>query len=192
MDKRVNILSSLSDAELAARAAQEKNYETFIEIERRYRQRVYWHVMKAVHDVLYAKDIVTRTFDAAKENIERGMYCEKYKLLNWLYGISHLLHTHDIREDKRHRTIKLPEETDVADDVSEAEEALTEKNKLRMIGRALHSCTRRERIAFILSVVKGKNWEHIGRRLGIKPESARKEAYRCRQHVCRLLEKRPS
>jgi RNA polymerase sigma factor (sigma-70 family) len=185
MDKRVNDLSTLSDAALAARATAEKDYETFIEITRRFKHRLYWHIMKSVHNTVYAEYLTDRTLDAAKKNLENGKYREKEKLINWLFKIAHNLHVDDERKKLNHRTVLIDEETDVADESEEAkmEEALLAKAKVYLIGRALHDCSHHESIAFILSYIKGKDWEQIGMRLHIKPESARKEAYRCRQHV---------
>jgi RNA polymerase sigma factor (sigma-70 family) len=190
MIKKVNYLSTLSDTALASKAASPNNYEALLEIENRFRQKLYWHVLKSVHDIPYAKDIVERTLEAAGKNLAEGRYKEKGKLINWLYAIARNIHEDDVRTAGKHLVIKLNEEIDLADDSSETvEEEKRLKELLQAVGRALSGCSQRERVAFILSSVKGQSWEAIGRRMGIKWDSARKEAYRCRKHVRRLLEK---
>jgi RNA polymerase sigma factor (sigma-70 family) len=141
--------------------------------------------MRSVHDTVYAEEITDRTFDKAKEKIEQGRYREKDKLINWLYRIARNMHFDDARKKQRHPTVGLTEGIAIADVSREEinEEAIIEKAKVYLIGMALHECSRHERLAFILSYIKGIGWEQVGSRLGIKPESARKEAYRCREHV---------
>src|SRR5690349_21696788 len=101
MEKRENIYAKLSDAELAAEA-NKNNLEAFIEIRNRYGDRVFRHVLKSCTSVSYARDIVQRTFEAAEDNFAKGKYKEQYKLLNWLFGISHRLHAHDIDDAIKH------------------------------------------------------------------------------------------
>jgi RNA polymerase sigma factor (sigma-70 family) len=202
MDSKVNNLRDLSDAALVVLASDKNNFEALLEIERRYERKVYWHVMKSVHDVPYAEDITQRTFDAAKENFENGSYEEQGKLINYLYRIARNTHNHDIRERQLHGDVELTEElleeNDISDNAEESElEEKRHKERLLLIGKALHECSQRERLAFILYFIKGNldedsstKWERIGLRLGIKGDSARKEAYRCRQHVWHILGKK--
>jgi RNA polymerase sigma factor (sigma-70 family) len=198
---KVNNLRELSDAALALLAADKNNFDALLEIERRYEKKVYWHVMKAVHDVPYAEEITHRTFDAAKDNFENGTYKDKGKLVNWLYRIARKIHEDDVRKAARHPIVELTEE--VLDEIiiaDDAERALEEEKqnikRLQLIGKALHECSQRERLSFILYFIKSNpdeessaRWERIGLRLGIKGDSARKEAYRCRQHVWKILGK---
>jgi DNA-directed RNA polymerase specialized sigma24 family protein len=184
MDKRGNNLSSLSDAQLAA-LAKEKNYEAFFEIEIRYEERVFRHVLKSVFNVPLARDIASRTFDAALKDFVEGKYQEQGKLLNWLFRISRKIHAMDIKEQVNNPTITIDDEIQIKDD----EPDTSERERLLLIGRAIRECSQKERIPFILYFIKLMDWEQIGLRLGIKPGSARKDGYRCRMHLWKLLGK---
>jgi RNA polymerase sigma factor (sigma-70 family) len=197
MEKRESNMTKLSDADLALLAADEKNFEAIIELQLRYGKYVYWHVMKSVHDVAYANDISYRTFIEARKSFVRGKYKEDGKIVNFLYRIARNIHNHDLRDKELHAEVELTEELleqcDIADDANEVlKEEVLFRQQLLLIGRALHECSRKERLAFILYFVKGWEWVDIGKRLGnISWDSARKDAFRCRKHIWKLLGKMP-
>jgi RNA polymerase sigma factor (sigma-70 family) len=182
MDKRVNELSKLSDAELAA-LANKNDTDAFFAIEIRYQERVFRHVLRSVFNIPLAQDITGETFDAALYRFAKHEYIEQGKLLNWLFTIARKIHATRIRKTSVHPSLDI----DDGFNISEETPSLSQREQFLRIGKAIRTCTHRERIPFILYFVKLKNWKEIGRRLGIKPESARKDAYRCHVHVLKAL-----
>jgi RNA polymerase sigma factor (sigma-70 family) len=180
MNKKVNY-STLSDAELAEKA-KAKDYLAFFEIEHRYKHRIYWHVLKILHDIVDAEDLTARTLDAARQNLETGQYKEEGKLLNWLYGTARNLHTEDVRQKGKHFNVPLTEILDIA---SPAEDSPREANL--SIGKALHECGRKQRLSFILYLVKNWEPERIAKRLKINARSVQANAYNGRKFILRFL-----
>jgi RNA polymerase sigma factor (sigma-70 family) len=179
MDKKVNY-SKLSDAALAEKA-KAKDYLAFFEIEQRYKKRVYWHVLKIVHDIVDAEDITTRAFDAARSNFETGQYKEEGKLLNWLFRIARYIHVEDIRKKGNHFNIPLADALNISFSSEESKEEMSH------IGKALHECGRKQRLSFILYVVKRWDIERIAKRLDIKVRSVQTNAYKGRDFILKFL-----
>jgi DNA-directed RNA polymerase specialized sigma24 family protein len=170
MEKKVSDLLKLSDAELAARA-KDKNTDAFFAIEIRYEERVFRHVLKSVLNIPLAHDITSETFDIALKRFQMQQYREEGKLLNWLFRIAQKIHAQSIRRKTIYPEVSIDAgDTDVPDRSGE----LTPREANLRIGKAIHGCTQKERIPFILYFIKLKGWEEIGVRLGIEAESAAK------------------
>jgi RNA polymerase sigma factor (sigma-70 family) len=188
MNERVNYYTSLSDAQLAA-LANTDNTDAFFAIQLRYEKKVFGHLLRLAHyNIPYAQDLTGETFDEAAKDFQKHIYKEEKKLPNWLFGISNNVYLNHYRETIHHPSVSLDDEEHPIE-VKEEKPLSPEREYLIMLGKVLHSCIQPVRLAFILGYIKHKDWESIGKRLGIERDSARRKAGRCRERLREAAEK---
>jgi RNA polymerase sigma-70 factor, ECF subfamily len=171
MDKKVNHLSLLSDAELAAKT--KTNPECFGELVRRHGPALLAFFISKAKDYHRAEDLQQKTLIRAYVALHKGQYREENKFHNWIGVIARNVWVDYVRNFRKRNFKSL----EAAMNVSEEIIVNNRPGFLKRLGKGLRKLGRQYRLVIILHSFKKMTYEEIAKRLHISVRTAREYHY---------------
>lgn len=140
-----------------------------------YRHRVFALAVARVRDPVVADDLTQETLLAALEALRAGKLSAAEKLPAFLRGIARNLCNNHLRGLSR-RTVELP--TDLRDRNPDPELSARHTELLAVARKCLAELEPMDQKILLWSLVDRLTSQEIGRRLGIRPETARQHKHR--------------
>lgn len=186
-------LASWRDEELAELVARTRDEAAWVEVYRRYRQRIYLWCYRYTHDLDEAVDCAQEVFI----RIHRGLggYRRGARLSTWIYQIArnHCLSLLALQGRRWRQRLEPLDEVDPADDAWESRVQTFEQDDdlRRLLDAASRWMPAQELEAFVLHYREGLTVKEITRTLGcVNVTGARSLIQNARRKFQRLIERK--
>lgn len=197
MEKKQNISDrAKEDLELVSLAREKKDQKAFGKLMDRYRDSIFFMVLKMVHNRDDAEDITMESFGKAFNSIDR--YDDRYAFSTWLFKIA-TNNCIDFIRKKRLETTSLDEpigkdgDEDLTIDVK-AEARNPEQNFIRhqrhvSVRGTIEKLDEKYRMLIKLRYYDELSYEEISQQLNIPLGTVKAQLFRAKELLSKMLEK---
>lgn len=177
-------LSALSDGQLWARAASQRDGEAFGQLFTRHANAVYGHCFRRTGSWPTAEDLTSVVFLEAWRR-RRDVRLAGESVLPWLLAVANNATRNADRSIRRHQRLlaRLPPAETVPDVADDAAKRADEENAMRLILAELRSLTEPEREVIALCDWAGLTYAEASAALGVPTGTIRSRLARARQHL---------
>ncbi len=183
------------DLELVKRAVKKKDQAAFKKLMSRYKDSIYFMVLKMVHDPSDAEDITIESFGKAFNKLDS--YDRKYAFSTWLFKIA-TNNCIDFIRKKRLATTSLdePVENDKGDelyvdfkaDVPNPEEKYIKSQRAFSVRSMIEKLDEKYKHLIKLRYYEELSYEEIAVELDIPLGTVKAQLFRAKELLCKLLE----
>ncbi len=184
--------SSIEDAHLVQRAVagDEKAYEKLVN---KYRNALYYHLLKLVKDREILEDLIQEVFAKAFSNI--GSYNNDYAFSTWLYRIA-TNHAIDYLRKKKLKTLSLNEPIqmhegemaiDIPDSTYEADKAVMKRQRKNILQVAINNLPEKYRAVIEMRHIEEKSYQEIAELLDLPLGTVKAHIFRARELLYKYL-----
>jgi RNA polymerase sigma-70 factor (ECF subfamily) len=177
-------LAALSDGQLWARAANQRDGEAFGQLFERHANAVYAHCFRRTGSWSAAEDLTSVVFLEAWRK-RRDVRLTGESVLPWLLAVANNATRNAERSIRRHQRLlaRLPSAETVPDVADDAAKRADEEHAMRLILAGLRSLTEPEREVLALCDWAGLTYAEAAAALGVPPGTVRSRLARARQHL---------
>ncbi len=184
------------DLELVRKALETKNPKTFERLMKKYRDSIYFMVLKMVHNKDEAEDITMISFGKAFNNLAK--YNQKYAFSTWLFKIA-TNNCIDYIRKKRLETTSLDEDIendksenytlDVKSDMLTPEEEVMKTQRIVSVRGTVERLDPKYKILIQLRYYEELSYEEIAEQLNIPLGTVKAQLFRAKEMVFNLIKK---
>lgn len=168
--------------------------KAFADLLGRYRDAIYFMLLKMVNNPIDAEDLTIEAFGKAFKNINQ--YSPSFAFSTWLFKIA-TNNCIDFIRKKRASTISLDQSNDdpesasvtLASDTPDPEEHLINSQKIRMLREVVNKLKPRYRTLVELRYFKEFSYEEISRELDLPIGTVKAQLFRARELLYNILTK---
>ena len=177
-------LGFLSDGQLWARAASQRDGEAFGQLFERHANAVYAHCFRRTGSWSAAEDLTSVVFLEAWRK-RRSVRLAGESVLPWLLAVANNATRNAQRSIRRHQRLlaRLPQAVAMPDVADDAAKRADEENAMRLILAELGSLTEPEREVLALCDWAGLTYAEAAVALGVPVGTVRSRLARARQHL---------
>lgn len=197
MEQKKNISDrAKEDLELVALAREKKDQQAFAQLMSRYKDSIYFMVLKMVHNRDDAEDITMESFGKAFNSIER--YDPKYAFSTWLFKIA-TNNCIDFIRKKRLETTSLDEPIgndgdeeltiDVKAESRDPEENFIRKQRHVSVRGTIEQLDDKYRMLIQLRYYDELSYEEISEQLNIPLGTVKAQLFRAKELLFKMLDK---
>lgn len=196
-EARQNTPSASSQADLLlVRRASGGDQKAFQELFNKYRQPLFYHILRMVHDREIVDDLLQEVFLKAFDNIYS--YNPEYAFSTWLYRIT-TNHTIDYLRKKKLKTYSLDEpiktkdgemSIDVVDEHSVSDDEVIRKQRAEILREALKSLPEKYRQVIELRHMDELSYQEIADIMQIPLGTVKAHIFRARELLYKYLKDR--
>jgi RNA polymerase sigma factor (sigma-70 family) len=158
----------------------------FCNLVKRYKDPIYYFVLRMVHNEEDAMDLTQETFIKAYSNIK--IYREQYSFKNWLFTIaSH--HTIDFLRKKKNTPETELLETDVDKRYIGAVESLIKKEKMKRLSQEIDLLPDKYRMVILLKHIEELKIDEISEIMDVPPGTVKVWLHRARGILRKRMKK---
>ena len=165
-------------------AAQAGDREAFAKIVELYWDRLYRWLFHLTHDRHQAEDLVQETF--AKTLAALGSFRPGSNFRAWLFRIGHNNFV-NLKRAERRTKLALPEEITATTGGTGTLEALTDRETLAVVLKAVQELPPDFRAALLLHAQEGMSYREVANILKTTEETARWRVFKARQKLMKVL-----
>jgi RNA polymerase sigma factor (sigma-70 family) len=196
MELEPNNLSvkALYDVELVKRAVDKHDQAAYAELLDRYRESVYFLLMKMVNNKDDAEDLTIEAFGKAFKNIEQ--YTPNFAFSTWLFRIA-TNNCIDFIRKKRMVTLSLDRTftsgdgdemtMDVRADIADPEESMIRKQKNVLMRSLVEKLKPRYRILIEMRYFQELSYEEIAEKLDLPLGTVKAQLFRSREFLYNII-----
>jgi RNA polymerase sigma-70 factor (ECF subfamily) len=192
MDLNPNLSEKAQHDFLLVQAARDGDQMAFAELLGRYRDAIYFMLLKMVNNPSDAEDLTIEAFGKAFKNI--GQYTPNFAFSTWLFKIA-TNNCIDFIRKKRAATISLdqgPEEHETAtvtiqSDTPDPEENLINNQKIKLLREVVSKLKPRYRTLVELRYFKEYSYEEISEELELPIGTVKAQLFRARELLFNIL-----
>lgn len=183
------------DLQLVKLAVKKKDQRAFKKLMARYKDSIYFMVLKMVHNPSDAEDITIESFGKAFNKLES--YDTKYAFSTWLFKIATNNCIDFIRKKKLQTTsIDQPVENDKGDDlyidfkaeVLNPEEKFIKNQRAVSVRGMIEKLDEKYKFLIKLRYYEEYSYEEIAEELDIPLGTVKAQLFRAKELLCKLLE----
>ncbi len=184
------------DLQLVKLAVKKKDQRAFKKLMSRYKDSIYFMVLKMVHDPSDAEDITIESFGKAFNKLDS--YDTKYAFSTWLFKIA-TNNCIDFIRKKRLQTTSLdePRENDKGDDLYfdfkaeglNPEEKFIKNQRAVSVRGTIEKLDDKYKFLIKLRYYEEYSYEEIAEELNIPLGTVKAQLFRAKELLCKLLEK---
>jgi RNA polymerase sigma factor (sigma-70 family) len=181
-------MTTIEDAELLRRYAEERAEDAFAELVRRHLDRVYTVALRQVGgDVHLAEDVSQRVFaDLARK---AAALAERPVLGGWLYRSTQFAATDVVRAERRRK--RREQEAETMREITDNAGAAVDWERLRpVLDQIMGELKDEDRDAVWLRYFEGRSFADVGTRLRVAENTARMRVDRALEKLHKALAKR--
>lgn len=187
--------SSIADLELVERA-KGGDQKAFQQLFEKYRQPLYYHILKMVHKPEVVEDLQQEIFLKAFDNIYS--YNPGFAFSTWLYRIT-TNHTIDFLRKKRLKTMSIDEPVktkdgevgiDIADEDSESDDLVIQEQRQKIIKEALNSLPEKYRMVIQYRHMEELSYQEIADLMELPLGTVKAHIFRARELLYKYLRDR--
>lgn len=181
------------DYQLVIRALEQKDRHAYADLMSRYREPVYFMVLKMTNSPSDAEDLTIEAFGKAFKNLP--FYSPKYAFSTWLFRIASNNCIDYLR--KKQRTATFVDEgyegdneyrrSDVASEIADPEEAILQKERLMKLRVVIDKLKPHYRQLVELRYFKEYSYEEIVAQLDLPLGTVKAQLFRAREFLQNLI-----
>ncbi len=185
------------DYQLVLKAIGDGNEEAYAKLMSRYKDAIFFMVLKMVHNRDDAEDLTIEAFGKAFSNLES--YSPDYAFSTWLFKIA-TNNCIDFIRKKRLETLSLddPIETDKGEDYTydlqfeglDPEEKFIKKQRAKLMRDILDKLNPKYRMLIELRFFEELSYDEIAERLSLPLGTVKAQLYRAKELLYNILKKR--
>lgn len=185
---------SLKDLELVKLAVEKRDQNSFAKLMSRYKDSIFFMVLKMVHNRDDAEDITMESFSKAFNNIER--YDQKYAFSTWLFKIA-TNNCIDFIRKKRLETTSIDKTTendkgdeigiDVKSDAPNPEEGMMKAQRAFSVRAHLNKLDTKYRQLIELRYYEELSYEEIAVQLELPLGTVKAQLFRAKDMLYKLI-----
>lgn len=185
---------SLKDLELVKLAVEKRDQNAFAKLMSRYKDSIFFMVLKMVHNRDDAEDITMESFSKAFNNIER--YDQKYAFSTWLFKIA-TNNCIDFIRKKRLETTSIDKTTendkgdeigiDVKSDALNPEEGMMKAQRVFSVRAHLNKLDVKYRQLIELRYYEELSYEEIAEQLELPLGTVKAQLFRAKDMLYKLI-----
>jgi len=185
---------SLKDLELVKLAVEKRDQNAFAKLMSRYKDSIFFMVLKMVHNRDDAEDITMESFSKAFNNIER--YDQKYAFSTWLFKIA-TNNCIDFIRKKRLETTSIDKTTendkgdeigiDVKSDAPNPEEGMMKAQRVFSVRAHLNKLDVKYRQLIELRYYEELSYEEIAEQLELPLGTVKAQLFRAKDMLYKLI-----
>jgi len=182
------------DYKLVQRALQEKNQKAYAELMSRYREPIYFMLLKMVNNKDDADDLTIEAFGKAFKRLDQ--YTPQFAFSTWLFKIA-TNNCIDYIRKKRIRAISIDQgfqtddgdtiEISVKDSVLDPAEALQKEERIRKMREIVDKLKPRYRKLVELRYFEEKAYEEIAEELNLPLGTVKAQLFRAREFLFQMM-----
>ena len=185
---------ALYDYNLVRDAIDNKSERAYAELMERYRDSIYFMLLKMVNSKDDADDLTIEAFGKAFKKLEQ--YTPNYAFSTWLFKIASNNCIDFIRKKKKHtfslnRTIEGDEggemELDIKSDELDPEEVMMKEQKIEMMHNVVDKLKPRYKTLVELRYFKEFSYEEIATELDIPIGTVKAQLFRAREFLFQIM-----
>jgi RNA polymerase sigma-70 factor (ECF subfamily) len=187
-------VKALYDVELVKRAVDKHDQAAYAELLDRYRESVYFLLMKMVNNKDDAEDLTIEAFGKAFKNIEQ--YTPNFAFSTWLFRIA-TNNCIDFIRKKRMVTLSLDRTftsgdgdemtMDVRADIADPEESMIRKQKNVLMRSLVEKLKPRYRILIEMRYFQELSYEEIAEKLDLPLGTVKAQLFRSREFLYNII-----
>lgn len=195
-----DIVSKLSpkaqhDYHLVMRAVEEKDESAYAELMERYRESIYYMLLKMVNNEDDAEDLTIEAFGKAFSRLQQ--YQPNYAFSTWMFKIASNNCIDFIRKQRRKKTMSI--DTGLTNDDGESltfdiesegrdpEEELIREQKIIAMREIVSKLKPRYKELILLRYFKEYSYEEISEELGIPLGTVKAQLFRAREFLANIM-----
>lgn len=195
-----DVVSKLSlkaqyDYKLVKRAVEEKDQSAYAELMERYRESIYYMLLKMVNNPDDAEDLTIEAFGKAFNRLKQ--YQPNYAFSTWMFKIASNNCIDFIRKERKKRTMSIDtglenEEGDnvtydIEADVRDPEEEMIRNQKMKAMRQVVEKLKPRYKQLVILRYFKEYSYEEISQELDLPLGTVKAQLFRARDFLQNLM-----
>ncbi len=195
-----DVVSKLSpkaqyDYKLVRRAVDEKDQAAYAELMERYRESIYYMLLKMVNNTDDAEDLTIEAFGKAFNRLKQ--YQPNYAFSTWMFKIASNNCIDFIRKERKKRTMSIDtgmqnedgEQVtyDIESDVRDPEEELIRNQKMKAMRQVVEKLKPRYRELVILRYFKEYSYDEIAQELDLPLGTVKAQLFRARDFLQNLM-----
>lgn len=186
---------ALYDYKLVRSAIDEKSEKAYTELLERYRDSIYFMLLKMVNSKDDAEDLTIEAFGKAFKKLEQ--YTPNYAFSTWLFKIASNNCIDFIRKKKKNtfsmnRAIENEDggemELDIQSDELDPEEVMMKTQKIEMMHDVVNKLKPRYRVLVELRYFKEFSYEEIANELNIPIGTVKAQLFRAREFLFQIMQ----
>ncbi len=197
MEELVSKLSAKAqyDYKLVRRAVDESDQSAYAELMERYRESIYYMLLKMVNNSDDAEDLTIEAFGKAFNRLKQ--YSPNYAFSTWMFKIASNNCIDFIRKEKKKRTMSIDtgmknEEGesmtfDIESDGRDPEEELIRLQKVKAMREVVDKLKPRYKELVILRYFKEYSYEEIAQELDLPLGTVKAQLFRARDFLANLM-----
>ncbi len=197
MEELVSKLSAKAqyDYKLVRRAVDESDQSAYAELMERYRESIYYLLLKMVNNSDDAEDLTIEAFGKAFNRLKQ--YSPNYAFSTWMFKIASNNCIDFIRKEKKKRTMSIDtgmknEEGesmtfDIESDGRDPEEELIRLQKVKAMREVVDKLKPRYKELVILRYFKEYSYEEIAQELDLPLGTVKAQLFRARDFLANLM-----
>ncbi|MFC1576185.1 RNA polymerase sigma factor [Candidatus Omnitrophota bacterium] len=184
------------DSELVAKA-KNKDKQAFVELFKRYKDKIYGYLSRYLGDYETAKDLTVDTFLSVYENL--ATYKEEGKFSSWIYRIATNCAKKEFRKKTRYAEISLERPVDtegtiklgdlMADEKARPDHKAEIGDLKEFVYKMVSQLDEKYKDAILLCDVEGLTYDEAAKVLKSNPETVHTRVVRARKLLYKVLRK---
>lgn len=185
---------SQKDLELVKLAVEKRDQNAFAKLMSRYKDSIFFMVLKMVHNRDDAEDITMESFSKAFNNIDK--YDQRYAFSTWLFKIA-TNNSIDFIRKKRLDTTSIDKTTendkgdeisiDVKSDAANPEETMMKAQRAFSVRGSLSKLDPKYRQLIELRYYEELSYEEIAEQLDLPLGTVKAQLFRAKDMLCKLI-----
>jgi RNA polymerase sigma-70 factor (ECF subfamily) len=197
MEELVSKLSPKAqyDYKLVRKAVDERDQKAYAELMERYRESIYYMLLKMVNNPNDAEDLTIEAFGKAFSRLKQ--YKPNYAFSTWMFKIASNNCIDFIRKERKKRTMSLDtgmqnkdgEDVtfDVESDVRDPEEELVRDQRMKVMREVVEELKPRYKQLVILRYFKEYSYDEISQELDLPLGTVKAQLFRARDFLNTLM-----
>jgi len=197
MEELVSKLSPKAqyDYKLVRKAVDERDQKAYAELMERYRESIYYMLLKMVNNPNDAEDLTIEAFGKAFSRLKQ--YKPNYAFSTWMFKIASNNCIDFIRKERKKRTMSIDtgmqnkdgEDVtfDIESDVRDPEEELERKQRMKKMREVVEELKPRYKQLVILRYFKEYSYDEISQELDLPLGTVKAQLFRARDFLNTLM-----
>ena len=185
-------MSDKEDLDLIESAIKQGNKRAYSQLMQKYRDLIYYTLLKKTGNEDLSKDLTIKTFGKAFKKLHQ--YTPKYSFSTWLGAIARNNFIDYFRKSKKNKTIFFEDmkndsgqQVQIKDHSLDPESILHSKQRYSMLKAIINSLDKKYRIIVKLRYFDELTYDEISKKLNIPKGTVKAQLYRARNQLFGLI-----